>query len=118
MKTAINYLFPSDQIHRLPTWRFVLHFMVPPDFRGGSLRQAIRQLKAADWKIVTFPFGLDTLALDPTGQAVSMPIEVLEDQRRREGSLADYESDVWKIMANMVECGFGDLYYEAVDWQE
>lgn len=118
MKTAINYLFPSDQIHRLPTWRFVLHFMVPPEFRLGALRQAIRQLKGADWKIVTFPFGLDSLTVDPTGEAVSVHIEVLEDQRQRQGSLADYESDVWKLMGNMAACGFGDVYYEAVDWKQ
>jgi hypothetical protein len=117
MKTAINYLFPSDQIHRLPTWRFVLHFMVPPNYEPTWLQRAVAQLKAADWKIVTFPFGLDSLALDSTGKAVSVPIEVPEDQRHRKNSLADYESDVWKIMGNMVDCGFGDLYYEAIDWR-
>ena len=58
MKTSINYLFPSDQIHRLPTWRFVLHFMVPPDYQPTSLQRVVTQLKAAEWKIVTFPFGL------------------------------------------------------------
>ena len=118
MKTAINYLFPPDQIHRLSTWRFVLHFMAPPDYHPASLERAIAQLKLAEWKIVRFPLGLDELTLDPDGKAVSLPIEVPEDLRRRRNSLADYESDVWKIMGNMVDCGFGDCYYEAVDWRE
>ncbi|HEY7310115.1 MAG TPA: hypothetical protein VH643_12205 [Gemmataceae bacterium] len=117
-KSSINYLFPPDQILNLPTWRFVLHFMAPPEYHEGMLHKAIAALKAADWKIVTFPFGLDTLSLDESGKAVGVPIEVPEDRRGRPNSLADYESDVWKIMGNMIECGFGDLYYEAVDWQE
>jgi hypothetical protein len=116
-KTAINYLFPSNQITKLPTWRFVLHFMAPADYTPATLASAIADLKAAEWKIVSFPFGLDALSIDPTGKAVSVPIEVPED-RRRPGSLADYESDVWKIIGNMVASGFGDLYYEAVDWKE
>jgi hypothetical protein len=116
-KTAINYLFPSNQITKLPTWRFVLHFMVPVDYRPEMLATAISNLKSADWKVVMFPLGIESLALDPTGKAVGVPIEVPEDRRRRPGSLADYESDVWKIMGNMVTCGFGDLYYEAVDWK-
>lgn len=117
-KTAINYLFPSNQITKLPTWRFVLHFMAPPDYKPSHLQTAIANLQAADWKIISFPFGLGSLALDPTGKAVSVPIEVSEVQRRRPGSLTDYESDVWKVMGNMVAAGFGDLYYEAVDWKE
>jgi hypothetical protein len=106
-KSSINYLFPPDQILNLPTWRFVLHFMAPPEYHEGMLHKAIAALKAAD-----------TLSLDESGKAVGVPIEVPEDRRGRPNSLADYESDVWKIMGNMIECGFGDLYYEAVDWQE
>jgi hypothetical protein len=49
---------------------------------------------------------------------VSVPIEVPDDRRRRPNSLTQYESDVWKIMGNMARCGFGDVYYEAVDWHE
>jgi hypothetical protein len=116
---AINYLFPPDQIHNLPTWRFVLHFPVPPAFNDAMLRRAIDQLKAAEWRVVIFPFGLDNLSLDKSGQAVSVPIEVPDDRRRRPDSLAQYESDVWKIIGNMVNCcGFGEVYYEAVDWRK
>ena len=41
-----------------------------------------------------------------------------EDRRRRPNSLADYESDVWKVMGIVMCEGFGDVYYEAVDWRE
>jgi hypothetical protein len=116
--SPINYLFPPDQIHNLPTWRFVLHFMVTPQFDQAMLLRAVERLKAADWSIVVFPFGLDGLALDQKGRMVSVPIEVPEDRRRRPDSLAQYESDVWKIIGNMVGSGFGEIYYEAVDWRE
>jgi hypothetical protein len=115
---GINYLFPSDQVLNLPTWRFVLHFEVTPAYTDAYRQEAIAALKAAEWKIITFPFDLNTLALDETGRAVSVPIEVPEDRRRRPNSLADYESDVWKVMGNVMCDGFGDVYYEAVDWQE
>ena len=82
------------------------------------LSSAIANLKTAEWKIVTFPAGLDSLSLDKTGKAVGVPIEVSNDRRRRPGSIAEYESDIWKIMGNMASCGFGDLYYEAIDWKE
>jgi len=115
---GINYLFPPDQILNLPTWRFVLHFEVTPAYHDGFRRQAIANLKAAQWKIITFPFGLGDLALDGSGRAFSVPIEVPEDRRRRPNSLADYESDVWKVIGNVTCDGFGDIYYEAVDWRE
>jgi hypothetical protein len=115
---GINYLFPPDQVLNLPTWRFVLHFEVSPAYRDEHRQQAITALKAAQWKIVTFPFGLDTLVLDEAGRALSVPIEVSEDRRRRPNSLADYESDVWKVMGNVMCDGFGEAYYEAVDWRE
>jgi hypothetical protein len=117
-KSGINYLFPPEEILNLPTWRFVLHFMVTPDYHHSLLRQAIANLKTAQWKIIMFPFSLDTLALDESGEAVSVPIEVPDERRRRPNSLADYESDVWKLMGNMMNDGFGDMYYEAVDWQK
>ncbi len=115
---SINYLFPSDQIHNLPTWRFVLHFMAPIALEPAMIERAIAQLKATDWKIVTFPNGLDNLSLSEESNAVGVPVEVSEKRRRRPNSLADYESDFWKINFNMLDCGFGDLYYEAVDWKE
>jgi len=52
-KSGINYLFPPDEILNLPTWRFVLHFVVTPEFHQGLLDQAITNLKAAQWKIIT-----------------------------------------------------------------
>ena len=116
--SGINYLFPPDQVMNLPTWRFVLHFEVTPEYQDKHRQQVIANLKAAQWKIVTFPFGLDSLALDEAGRALSVPIEVPEESRRRPNSLADYESDAWKIMGNVICEGFGDIYYEAVDWQE
>jgi hypothetical protein len=116
---SINYMFPPDQILNLPTWRFVLHFMIPPEFDDAMLRRAIDKLKVANWKIVVFPFGLDNLALDQSGRVVTVPIEVPDDRRRRPNSLAEYEGDVWMIMGNMASCGFrGDIYYQALDWRK
>ena len=115
---AINYLFPPDQISKLPTWRFILHFIAPPGFEPAILQRAIGELKAAKWKVVTFPFGLDSLEYNPKTNSVDVPVEVPEASRRRPNGLADYESDFWKITGHMVGCGFGDVYYEAVDWKE
>lgn len=116
--SGINYLFPPDQIEKLPSWRFVLHFVATPGYHDGLLRQAIMNLKAADWKIIAFPIDLDTLTLDDENNAVSVPIEVSDDRRRRPNSLTEYESDVWKVMGNMMSDGFGEIYYEAIDWKE
>jgi hypothetical protein len=117
--TAINYLFPPDQIHALPTWRFILHFVLPSGCDGSAVASAAANLKAADWKIVTFPFGVDTIAYNPETQSIDVAIEVPEDRRRRPDSLADYESDFWKVCGNMGSAGLlGDIYYEAVDWKE
>jgi hypothetical protein len=117
-KTSINYLFPPDQIERLPTWRFVLHFKAPSLFREGRLKKATDGLKSAEWKIIEFPLGLDNLPFDAKAGTVGVPIEVSEERRRRPNSLADYESDVWKVCGHMVGAGFGDLYYEAIDWRD
>lgn len=117
-KTGINYLFPPDKINDLPTWRFVLHFKTPTLFRQRKTTKIIEQLKSASFKAVTFPFGLENLEFDQESKTLAVPIEVPQSRRNEPGSLADYESDVWKIYGNMLECGFGDLYYEAIDWQE
>lgn len=117
--TAINYLFPPDKIHDLPTWRFVVHFKEPPPLDVAALAQAVAGMKSAEWRIISFPFGLDGLSYDPKSQTVGIPIEVPPARRRRPGSLADYESDFWKICGHMAGAGFdGDIFYEAVDWQE
>lgn len=120
----INYLFPPDEVENLPTWRFVLHFVVTVNYQESVRKKVIANLKAAEWKIIEFPFGLDNLELVETGEALSVPIEVPEARRRRKNSLQDYESDVWKVVGNVLSAGgeeaaaFDDLYYEAVDWGE
>jgi hypothetical protein len=117
--TAINYLFPPEQIHALPTWRFVVHFVVPPPHDPSALAEAVSSLKSAEWKIISFPFGIDAITYDPASNSVDVPIEVPEDRRKRPNSLADYESDFWKICGNMGSAGLlGEIYYEAIDWQE
>ena len=117
-KTSINYLFPPDKINELATWRFVLHFIAPTLFRERKTREAIANLKAAQFKAVTFPFGLDDVKYDEDKKVVSVPVEVTAERRAQPNALADYESDIWKIYGNMVAAGFGDLYYEALDWKE
>ena len=117
-KTSINYLFPPDRIDSLPTWRFILHFKVPNDFSAVTASQATSRLKALEWKAIAFPIELDTLGVDDRNQTFGIPIEVPEVRRRQPGALSDYESDVWKIYGNVLEFGFGDLYYEALDWHQ
>ena len=117
--SAINYLFPPDQIHALPTWRFVVHFVLPGPCDPAALARAVAAMKSADWKIITFPFGLDAITYDPQSRSVDVPIEVPEERRKKANSLADYEGDFWRICGNMGGAGLlGDIYYEAVDWQE
>jgi hypothetical protein len=111
-------LFPPDEINNLSTWRFILHFKVPNDFSAEIANQAMGRLKALEWKAITFPFELDTLRVDDRNQTLGVPIEVPEVRRRQPGALADYESDVWKIYGNVLQFGFGDLYYEAIDWRQ
>lgn len=117
-RTSINYLFPPDQIDNLATWRFILHFKVPNDFSALTASQVIGRMKSLEWKAITFPIELDTLRVDDSNQTFGIPIEVPEARRRRPGALGDYESDVWKIYGNVLQFGFGDLYYEALDWHQ
>lgn len=116
--TSINYLFPPDQINNLAAWRFILHFKLPSEFTQSNLNRAVEQLKAAQWKIIEFPFDLDSLAVGEESQTIGVPVEVSEENRKRVNALADYESDFWKVCGNMMANGFGDVYYEAIDWQE
>src|SRR5262245_29880154 len=118
MKTGINYLFPPEQINTLPSWHFVLHFKAPKDRREAQTLAAAEQLKSLQLKVATFPSGLDRPCYEAKTDTVATVIEVPEARRRQAGSLADYESDFWKIYAAMVDCGFGDVYYEAVDWRD
>jgi hypothetical protein len=115
---GINYLFPPDQINALPTWRFVLHFIAPEPFNESARQKAVVNLAKAEWRIVTFPFGIDNLSYDKTNNSVDGSIEVPEKSRHRHDSLADYESDFWMLAGNMAECGFEEIYYEAIDWQD
>jgi len=115
--TGINYLFPPDQINVLPSWRFVLHFKAPTDQRAAQTTRVAEKLKSLALTAVTFPPDDDMPAYEPKTNTVAIGIEVTEARRQQAGSLADYESDVWKIFAAMHDCGFGDVYYEAVDWQ-
>ena len=117
-KTSISYLFPPDQIGNLPTWRFVLHFKAPRWFARIKTRKALAKLKAAEFKAAQFPLGLDKPIIDESNGTVGIAVEVPPARRAAAGSLQDYESDVWKIYGNMLSCGFGDLYYEAIDWRD
>ena len=117
-EVGINYLFPPDKIHELPTWQFILHFQPPLFFRGRKVRKAIEALRQAEWKVIQFRCDLEELAIDPESGAFSIPIEVPEERRGRSNSLSKYESDFWKICGNVQQFGFGSVYYEAVGWQE
>ena len=113
---GINYLFPPDTIEQLPTWRFVLHFELPVWFKARKIKKASEALKAiTEWKAIRFTCDLDSLPINEEG-TLDIAIEVPQERRQQPGSLADYESDVWRITGNMIECGFGDLYYEAIDF--
>ena len=117
-KASINYLFPPEKITDLPTWRFVLHFIAPRFFRNKKIRNVAQALKLADFKIIEFTCDLDNLPYDSNNNSVDVSIEVSEGRRENNNSLEEYESDVWCIYGNMLEHGFGDLFYEAVDWPE
>jgi hypothetical protein len=114
---SIKYLFPTDQIHNLSTWRFILHFKAPKKVKP-ALRDAVAGLKTVEWNIVDFPLPFDKLKLDRKNGTVGVPIEVSEENRYKSGSLQEYEGDFWKICGQMLGAGFGDIYYEAVDWKE
>ena len=114
---AINHLFPPDKINTLATWRFILYFKAPAE-RVEQMAAAAAGLKALQLKAVTFPFGFTAEDYDAKNNVARVAIEVSEERRRQPSALTDYEADFWKICAAMMGCGFGDLYYEAVDWRE
>jgi hypothetical protein len=91
---------------------------VPSKFTQTNLSKAVEQLKAIKWKIIKFPFGLDNLTVSEESQTIGIPIEISEAERQGVNALKDYESDFWKVCAGMLKNGFGDIYYEAIDWQE
>ena len=117
-KTSINYLFPPDHVEALPSWRFVLHFEAPSWFRARKTARAIAALEAAQFKAIIFPVGLNAHAYDAQKKTWAVPIEVTPERRSQPGALADYESDFWKVYGNVLEHGFGSVFYEAVDWRE
>src|SRR5262249_40300086 len=114
--TGINYLFPPNQINNLPTWRFIVHFKAPLPSADSKVSKAVEQLKTVEWKIIRIPCDLDSLRFDPKNQVLSIPIEVTPERRRQPNALASYESDFWKICGNVLQFGFGDIFYEAIDW--
>src|SRR5262245_24053068 len=101
-RTSIYHLFPPSEIGKLPTWRFVLHFIAPVFEREQRLQEALSRLRHADLEIVRFPFGLEDLPFDTESGSFAIRIEVLQSDRLREDSLARYEADIWKINASMV----------------
>jgi hypothetical protein len=115
---SINYLFPPDSVEDLPAWRFVLHFEAPRLFAGRAVSRVAAALRPLEWKAITIGCPLDELTIDSSTRTLGIPIEVSEERRAQEGSLADYESDLWKVIGHVLPCGFGDLFYEAVDYVE
>jgi hypothetical protein len=116
--TSITHLFPPESIDELPTWRFVLHVTSPTFFKTRALNKAISALKERDWKVTILCCQPEELTISPRNKTLDVPIEVPEHHRRSPTGLQDYESDFWKLYASLVSAGFGDLYYEAVDWSE
>ncbi|MCA9057229.1 MAG: hypothetical protein KDA96_05830 [Planctomycetaceae bacterium] len=115
---GIHHLFPPEELENLPTWRFRLHFVVTAAWHYGLLPQAIANLLTAEWKIIEFSQGIENINLNDSGEVLTVAIEVTENRRQRSGAREDYESDVWKVIGNVMSDGLGDIYYEAVDWQE
>lgn len=112
----ISYLFPPDSIRTLPTWRFVLHFSAPDELLEAGLQQAMARLPGISWKALRPAVPCDQLSIQRQTGSVAVPVEVPPDRRAQAGSLADYESDVWKLVAAMIESGFDQLFYESVDF--
>ncbi|MCA9061472.1 MAG: hypothetical protein KDA96_00355 [Planctomycetaceae bacterium] len=113
---GIHHLFPPDEFQNLPTWRFVLHFVVTPQFNDHILLQVFENLSQTKWDIIRFPDGIDQLGLNDTKEVITIPIEVSESDRSHPDSVERYEADFWKLLGNVMCDGFGDIYYEAVDW--
>lgn len=116
--SSIHYLFPPDQISALPSWRFILHFQAPSWPFAEQTKEALDALAGLDLKRVQFPQGLSSPLLNDEMETVGIMVEVSPESRALPNALADYESDVLKIYASMVASQFGDLYYEAIDWQD
>ena len=95
-----------------------LHFQAPQDRREAQTLAAAEQLRSLQLKTVHSRLASTTPCYEAKTDTVAIAIEVPEEGRRQAGSLADHESDFWKIYAAMVACGFGDVYYEAVDWRD
>ena len=113
-KFSLSQNFPPDAVNDLPTWRFVLHFAAPKWFAGRAFDKAAAALHEIEFTAVD----PELIELGKSSKWASMQIEVPPDRRAQEGSLEDYESDFWKICGAMTSCGFGDIVYEAVDWED
>ena len=117
-KTSINYLFPPQEIRELPTWRFVLHFIAPDVAANEAVSSARAALSELQFKALAIAVPIGSLVLDPQNHSLGVPVEVSSERRKQPGSLEDYESDVWKIYGTLIGLGFGDLYYQAIDWRQ
>lgn len=117
-KSSINYLFVPERINELPSWRFILHFESPILFKGKAIQKAITELANLDLQAVSFEDDLSKLKHDRQSGCVPLAIGVTEAYRMQPNALETYESDFQKIYAVMLECGFGGLFYEAVDWRK
>ncbi|HEV8241572.1 MAG TPA: hypothetical protein VGS57_19575 [Thermoanaerobaculia bacterium] len=115
---AINWLFPPKKIHDLPSWRFVLHFIAPEVLTEEVLAGARTALSQLQFKALSIAVPTDSLQFDAKNHALDVPVEVADARRKQPGSLEDYESDFWKIFGTLLGLGFGDVYYQAVDWRE
>lgn len=116
---GITYLFPPEEIIKLPKWRFYLHFIAPDNFKVDMLNEAKGKLRTTEFSIIKFPLNFDEIKYEKIDNAVSIPFYVTEDDRRKSNGLERYESELEKIVGTMVGAGFDcEILYEAIDWKE
>lgn len=117
-KHSINFFYPPDKITTLPTWRFILSFKLPKSANEELIDKAVAVAKTIEFKAIVFPDGIENVTIDVTNYLMNFNVEVKPERRAQTGSLEDYESDVWKLFGHMIECGFGDLYCDSIDWRD
>jgi hypothetical protein len=117
-KHSVNFYYPPDKINTLPTWRFILSFKLPKPVTEELIDNAIAVVKTLEFKAIVFPTGIENVTIDPKNYMINFNVEVKPDRRAQSGSLEDYEGDVWKFFGHMIECGFGDLYCDSIDWRD
>jgi len=117
-KASINTLFSEERINELPSWRFILHFESPIMFKGKAIQKASDLLKRLSLTVTSFETDLNKLKHDRKSGCTPIHIIVTEDKRQQSNALQHYQDDFKKIHTVMLECGFGGLFYEAVDWRD